>query len=68
MTKLETAAQIILTGALELLAKTHGTTVAQVSEGLRSGNVRLMAQFKECAELGAAAAINLAAQGKISLV
>lgn len=67
MTKIETAAQIILESTLELLAKTHGCTVDQVAEGLRAGNVKLARQFRECAERGAAEAVKLAKQSKIFL-
>lgn len=68
MTKIQTAAQIILQSNLEKLAEVHGVTVAQVVEGLRAGQTKLVQQFAALAEAGAAAAVDLQRAGRISLI
>lgn len=65
--KLQAAAQSIMEANLEILARVHGTDVATVTAGLRAGHVKLVAQFKQLAERGAACALDLAREGRISL-
>ena len=66
--KMSAAAQIIMTGALEALARVHSVTVEQVTAAIEAGDVRVCEQFKALAETGAAEAVRLHEAGKISLV
>lgn len=68
MNKMQTAAAIILQANLELLAQVHKCTVSQVTEGLRNGNAKLLQQFGDLAQAGAAEAAKLHAAGQINLV
>lgn len=67
-TKMQTAAQIIMESALEMLAGVHGCSVDQVVDGLRAGDLKLARQFRELAERGADEAVRLAKQGHITLL
>lgn len=66
-TKLQAAANIIMEGALETLAKVHNCTIDAVRDGIAAGHVKLNAQFKELAERGIEEAIKLHNAGKISM-
>jgi hypothetical protein len=67
-TKMQAAAEIILQGALETLAKVHGCTVEQVCEGLKAQHAKLTGQFAELIALGSQQAVALHAENKISLI
>lgn len=67
MTTTENIASIVLESAIEQLAKTHGRTMIEVMDGIESGHVKLVAQFKELMVLGAKAAAELHAAGRIKL-
>jgi hypothetical protein len=67
-TKMQAAAEIILQGALETLAKVHGCTIEQVCEGLKADHRRLSKQFAQLIALGSKEAVSLHGQGKISLI
>lgn len=66
-TKLQAAAEIIKTSALEYLAAKHGLTVAQVAAEIDAGDVRACEQFHTLVLRGIDEAFALAAAGKISL-
>lgn len=72
MTKIQTAAQIILSANLAKLAEVHGCPVDQVIDGIKAGNVKLVEQFANLAETAAEQAAEQAAEmhaaGEISLV
>lgn len=66
--KMQAAADIITTGALEALAAKHGLTVAQVVAALDAGDVRATAQFTALVAAGVQTAMSLHHAGQISLL
>lgn len=65
--KMQAAADIIVTGALEALAAKHGLTVMQVAAAIDAGDVRANEQFAALVHAGIAEALALHRAGKISL-
>ena len=66
-TKMQAAAQIIMEGALETLARVHNTTVQDVRDGIIAGHVKLNAQFQELSAAGIKTAMQMHAENQISI-
>lgn len=65
--KLDAMRDSIMKGITETLARVHGCSEAEVLDGIRAGHPKLCAQVKELAALGAGVALQMAADGKISI-
>lgn len=66
-TKIQSAANNIIDGALEFMAGKHGLTVDQVVAALLDGDTRAMTQYRTLLESGIDAAVGLHEEEKISL-
>ncbi len=65
-TKLQTAADIIMNGAIEFLAAKHGITIEQVVSEIQSGKVKAVEQFTTLILVGTKEVKKLADEGLIN--